>query len=213
MTEHPILFSDSMVSAILDGRKTQTRRVMKPQPLESEYEPGLFFMTERKGREIITSSGGLGMFLPYCPYGQPGDRLWVREAWLEFGSRPLPGQGMPDNACIDYRADYKPENLKAGIDADGDPYPAPKWRPSIHMPRWASRILLKVTAIRVERLQEISSSDAWAEGTRCSCLSPVRDCGGNIIAFRELWDSIYSKRGNGWDANPWVWGVDFKKEP
>ena len=192
--EHPILFNGDMVRAILDGRKTQTRRVIKPQPLwiYNENIP-------------IKTPDANPMGAIKCPYGSPGDRLWVRETWAphaddesEKAKRPL----------IFYRAD--------GDDGRGNPH-INRWRPSIHMPRWASRILLAVKNVRVERVQDISEEDADAEGFGGDIPSNVfptifyGDCGHLSIpeCFGVLWDSINAKRGYGWDKNPWCWCVEF----
>ena len=139
----PILFSGEMVRAILDGRKTQTRRVIKPQP-SAGVRRSVFVLSgleDGHGRELR------------CPYGRPGDTLWVRET---FGviTQPLTGE----KSAI-YKATHKPEFPNEQLGFDGS-----KWRPSIFMPKWASRITLKVTAVRVERVQEISNDDAHAEG-------------------------------------------------
>jgi len=184
MKERPILFSGPMVRAILEGRKTQTRRVVKPQPGCDPRDDEHLDM----GR---------------CPYGQPGDRLWVREAWhtderdLEY-ARAKHEDAMSDSP-IYYRAD--PENDNAGC----------TWRPSIHMPRWASRITLEITRVRVERLQEISEKDAIAEGADpyLHPVHPGREGLRHVDGFRSLWESI---NGPGsWDANPWVWVIEFKR--
>lgn len=196
MKERPILFGGEMVRAILDGRKTQTRRVVKPAPC------------------------GLRMGLPYgkgryitCPYGQPGDRLWVRETHAFVGSI--------DPGWLLYRASgYESECQRHGFDR---PYPAVssiKWRPSIHMPRWASRITLEITGVRVERLQEISEDDAKAEG--CGLYVPghgfitqadLAEGYSNYLAPRMGFEFVWTKiNGPGsWDANPWVWVVEFKR--
>lgn len=175
--ERPILFSGAMVQAILEGRKTQTRRVVKPAAP---------FVSTDSGLDIQWALGDL-----HCPYGKPGDRLWVRETWAQF-----------HNAMI-YAA------TPAMITVD-------KWKPSIHMPRWASRITLEIKSVRVERIQDISLNDAVAEGMR------IRDTdGGHVFemgfdayvspldAYRELWDSINAKRGFGWEKNPWCWAIEF----
>jgi hypothetical protein len=172
-----------MIQAILAGRKTVTRRVVKPQPFHGIYDAdaGVLF-DETKVYE--------------CPYGQPGDRLWVRETWRY--------------------ADMAPRSRRVEFKADGDhPGPFP-WKPSIHMPRWASRIMLEVTGVRVERLQEITEKGARAEG--CHGMGSNGDAEfppeGIISAvedFRDLWDSINESRGFGWDKNPWVWVVEFKR--
>ena len=181
MKEHPILFNGEMVRRLLDGRKTQTRRVIKPQPEEQ-----LLFAESCGFSAWVSPSLNLDEgAMRCCPYGVPGDRLWVRETWF---------QGY---ATV-YRADYPGD--QAGPSGD----PADKWRPSIHMPRWASRITLEVTGVRVERVQDISIGDAYAEGiSDGNWLSPVEK-------FILLWDGIYAKRGYSWESNAWVWVVEFE---
>lgn len=201
MKERPILFSGEMVRAILDGSKTMTRRVIKPQPGNVTTGP-----TPMGSNWMAWGMYGMVRDL-WCPYGQPVDRLWVRETWSQFAPRPKPGDGVPENACIDYRADYSASALRRGLDSDGDPYKPPSWRPSIHMPRWASRINLEVVSVRVERVQDISEDDARAEGIS----NPLGSLALNI--FPSLWDSINLKRGYGWDTNPWVWVIEFKRLP
>lgn len=181
--ERPILFSGPMVRAILEGRKTQTRRVKKPQPIDLG---------------VIHIVGQIK-----CPYGQPGDRLWVRETFC------------PDWCDeVIYRAD-DPTGRAA---RDAGYSHEPKWKPSIFMPRWASRIDLEVVGIRAERLQEISEDDALAEGCEpgggaCSGpMDPVEYDGYTASdEFAALWDSINAKRGHSWESNPWVWVVEFKR--
>ena len=174
MKERPILFNGPMVRAILDGRKTQTRRVVKPQP-ETKPHNGV----DDKWFSEYSDIKNLGFLKHTCPFGQPGDRLWVREAFTEY-----PQKGLL------YKADGC--NKKLGVWWG--------WRPSIHMPRRASRIKLEVTDVRVERLQNISEEDIYAEGIDT-----------NSHDFMELWDSINAKRGHGWDANPFVWVVEFRR--
>jgi hypothetical protein len=217
MKERPILFSAPMVRAILDGRKTQTRRPIKLKLGESgEYLHGgdinlahkhIVEFREQKGtwfglHEYTT------MAHAKCPYGQPGDQLWVKETFARH----------PQFADIAYRADG--EEFE---DSDGFLW-EPKWMPSIYMPRAASRILLEVTNIRIERLQDIREKDAVAEvtyddGKVCLCEVPLDfvrscgNCGGRLIdavcIFKELWESIY---GTGsWDANRWVWVIEFRR--
>jgi hypothetical protein len=128
----------------------------------------------------------------HCPYGIPGDRLWVRETFAQ-GVEGCPGG-------ISYRADH------ADPKGDGPAHPV-KWRPSIFMPRAASRILLEITDVRVQRLQEISTRDIWAEGIAASPdVDPVHE-------WRDLWDSLNAARGFGWAANPWVWAITFRRVP
>jgi hypothetical protein len=198
MKERPILFSAPMVRAILDGRKTQTRRVVKPQP----YANGWWHHKD------IAAPIDNPDFLSLSPYGFIGDRLWVRETWCHFPADAPDGMG--ENTY--YRADpansvgCEPILARNGV----------KWRPSIFMPRWASRLLLEVTAIRVERLQELDDADAQAEGCpghyskdeegiKDELMSPVEE-------YAELWDSLNSKRpGCSWADNPWVWVLTFKR--
>lgn len=212
MKERPILFSGEMVRAILDGRKTQTRRVVKsehdfvatatPEDWARRLASGANFgrtITEGdiqqkaaqvKGRtHPFIDADGLMIGL-LCPYGKPGDRLWVRETWGIAGDMPH------DPGYVEYRA-----NCQGNFNDVGDFIP--RWRPSIHMPRWASRILLEITAVRVERLQDISATDCWAEGIQNSTdVDPSYEYG-------DLWERIH---GSGsWDANPWVWVIEFRR--
>lgn len=187
MKEKPILFSGAMVRAILDGRKTMTRRVVKGR----DIRVGIGTVTHRKRR----ADGDHWEPLP-CPYGQPGDRLWVKETWA------------------DTRTECKrnPVSYRATWNADDDFDRGFNWRPSIFMPRWASRITLEITAVRVERLQEITEEDAVKEGV-IPCVEPdvVEHPPGCVCNFRNLWNSINAKRGFGWDSSPWVWVVSFKR--
>jgi len=293
MKERPILFSGEMVRAILEGRKTQTRRVIKPQPPEGTekligpemYEPGL-----EKNEELVAGPPIFGVYDEWgewgarCPYGIPGDSEWQsgmppsdgmyhvqtfdKPVYLRrFLPEDYPGEDItPDllwawsksgdpaaigleglsldtirwKRCGDYLwvretwrlAQYV--TLGTGIDYPKDPetgagvmyrstwkpsqaFPdfAPKWKPSIHMPRWASLILLEVTNVRVERVRDINQQDAKAEG-----VAPLELKDGGWVplsgldyvgAYREIWNSLYIKRGYGWDTNPWVWVVEFKR--
>jgi len=206
--EYPILFSAPMVRSILAGTKTHTRRVVKGMALEWLGPEGFTpeFVAHREN----------GM----CPYGQPGERLWVRETWAGSLANVVasadPREVGTQRGMVAYRATYA-----------GDGCPFGKWRPSIHMPRWASRITLEITGVRVERLQEISQADVIAEG----CVTPesaavLAQCRNALAApdvigvdgkvhqdarhaYRALWESI---NGPGsWDANPWVWVVAFRR--
>lgn len=188
--ERPILFSGAMVRAILEGRKTQTRRVIKPQPAavwtEARMENGVacFGAPHVKGISVLP-----------CPYGTTGDRLWVRETWAVWGQfRDGPGY------C--YRADGNQHGVT--------------WKPSIHMARRVSRITLEVTGVRVERIQDISEADAQREGWDLSNLDPMQTY--DPVSMRKarewfagLWDHINGPRGYGWQANPWVWVVEFRR--
>jgi len=202
MAEHPILFSGPMVRAILDGRKTQTRRVVKPQPA---YHPVFQNELHWRGMDLNPDS------TYRCPYGVPSDWLWVRETWMLDGADVRPA-GMEWDRRVIYRAD-NPEN--------GELF---KWKPSIFMPRWASRLTLGITAVRVERLQEISAANAMWEGIERAHLLLNRltiEALGNasstglaaIDDYAVLWDSLNAKRGYSWESNPWVWVITFEKEP
>lgn len=187
----PILFSGEMVRAILEGRKTQTRRVIKPQP------SGIMTWHPVIERWSVNRTGELYK----DKYGRPGDRLWVRETFAPFGDAGAVWfkAGIPE-----YRG-----GLRVGwldfpykLDSTFEPPNDLKWRPSIFMPRWASRITLEVTDIRIERVQDISSDDIKAEGC-----PPHHTLYG---WWEHLWDSINAKRGYSWESNPWVWVVSFR---
>ncbi|HEK3371769.1 TPA: hypothetical protein SMV99_000987 [Pseudomonas aeruginosa] len=223
MKERPILFTGPMVRAILEGRKTVTRRVVKPQPdfLGSMVDPNTPFKTLDAGLHARIT----------CPYGEPGDRLWVRETW-HVGKphdktapadilAPLLAEGR--GITVLYTAggwqSVGPAGREEPIYPDDQPLPdwAGKGRPSIHMPRWACRILLEITAVRVERLQDISEEQALAEGVRGEPCDHARQacadigCWGDTAkgAFGFLWESL---NGEGrWAENPWVWVVEFKQ--
>lgn len=195
MKERPILFTGPMVRAILEGRKTVTRRVVKPQPdfLGSMVDPNTPFKTLDAGLHARIT----------CPYGEPGDRLWVRETWgLQVRS-----YGGGAGEFIVYRA-TNPDAIYCRS-SEGREYPV-KWKPSIHMRRHSSRILLEITAVRVERLQDISEEQARAEGYPAE-----RECetgGSGLDAwlwFRSLWGEINGPEA--FTANPWVWVIEFKR--
>lgn len=202
--ERPILFSAPMVRAILDGRKTQTRRIVKPQPRPHKgiaSVPGDFAFFNSPGCWTISCkpNGPDGWAEENSPYGQPGDRLWVRETW---GVAPGYDNTPP--------RDLKPHGMKVNYSADGALIGC-KSRPSIHMPRWASRILLEITSVRVEQLQDISPTDCIAEG----CRGGHGSIPGYLYSATEkehykwLWESINGHES--WYANPWVWVVEFKR--
>ncbi len=197
MNEHPILFTGEMVKAILDGRKTVTRRVIKPQPVFIEES----FRWRWGKTGAVTASREWWNYmdsLDHCPYGQPGDLLWVRETWA---AHPTLNRVQPkylDCAEIYYRAT-----------CDNDSHYS--WRPSIHMPRWASRITLEVTGVKGERLRGISEDDARAEGVTPSGVGADLAHLKYRAGFQTLWDTINAKRGHSWESNPWVWVVEFKQ--
>lgn len=227
--ERPILFSAPMVRAILDGRKTQTRRVVKCEcngrhldrllgewPLSSppfqvtqEHLDDGFLRGCRGGHDPAvgdwveqyqTDVDDYATSLIRCPYGKPGDRLWVRETWAPVSTfDPSPETGAF------YRADYVDD--PHGPDGEKSPEGRYRtWKPSIHMPRWASRIDLEITGVRVERLQDISEADAVAEGSQCAGVPAALT---NRGAFSRLWQSINGP--DSWAANPWVWVIEFQR--
>lgn len=186
MKERPIIFTSEMVQAILDGRKTQTRRVIKNS--SQVIMRGLF----KKAWEDI------------CPYGQRGDRLWVKEAWwIPAGYQATVPLVEKDWWPVIYRA--------SGNFGKHD------WKSPIFMPRWVSRITLEITGVRVERVQDISEEDARAEGEKYRTTKLVGKDGGldftatYRLGFERLWDSLNAKRGYGWETNPWVWVIGFKR--
>lgn len=197
--DRPILFSGPMVRAILEERKTQTRRVMKPQPAFSDgggcWYPGVpISITGRMERCLHYGNEAhfrKGVATDFSPYGQPGDGLWVRETWV-YRSK---------HARYYYRADH--------MEPHSAPYAHNGWKPSIFMPREACRIKLEVARVRAERLQEISEEDALAEGS--AGVAPEDTFDSAIAEYAALWDSLNKKRGFGWEVNPWVWVVEFKR--
>lgn len=223
--ERPILFSGPLIRALLAGTKTQTRRLVKPQPPPpnptgsfglapapaSWEKPDLFVVVGDVWavREHDPKMANAGI---RCPFGVPGDRLWVRETYALTStwdkSRPaempvLSRLGRPE-IPVRWRADEVHEGalLEWG-----------RWRPSIHMPRWASRLALEVTGVRVERLQEITEDDAKAEGVPDQGIGNMRvftAMGANRYHFATLWDQINGKRAD-WMSNPWVWVVEFRR--
>ncbi len=200
--ERPILFSGPMIRAILEGSKTQTRRVIKPQP-ESDINAVWF---DEAWQWATTDSRR------QCPYGEPGDQLWVREKWGITAAEHRCGFEIhqPLKGCYDIlRRDVQLSYHYAATDK----HPDMRWRPSIHMPRSASRLLLEVTDVRAERVQDIREPDAVAEGcekvddkTAAKFAVP-----GPLFRFSQLWDSINKKPGHSWRDNPWVWAVTFRR--
>uniref|UniRef100_UPI00260F1BED hypothetical protein n=1 Tax=uncultured Microbulbifer sp. TaxID=348147 RepID=UPI00260F1BED len=219
--ERPILFNGPMVRAILEGRKTQTRRIIgsKKKPVDTFIQDTQFIDGKEQSLGFEDENGGWFDTEEMCPYGHKGDRLWVRETWWQAGdSHPT----YPDDdeekwlgsRRVHYSADGPPPNepnkfypngLSGKSYSAADPNKFWKKRPSIHMPRWASRIDLEITRIGVERLQDISEEDAKAEGM----VSLYTDKYTHFLEFCDTWKEIYG--ANSWDANPWVWVVKFKR--
>ncbi|EOC0011700.1 hypothetical protein ACI0X9_003387 [Cronobacter turicensis] len=221
MKERPIIFNGEMIRAILNGHKIQTRRIMKPQP--SSCTQGGFWWPSDKHHTMLhvekalQNSEGIwkGIAGDACPFGTVGDRLWVRETWARYNIDK-------DSYDMAYRATTPHDWPKEG-----------RWRPSIHMPRWASRILLEITDVRVERLNSISHEDAEREGIHTEVWDQTvvaknyaaedqifqfwsEDMPHYVemnelfrASFRSLWQSIYGAES--WQANPWVWVIEFKR--
>lgn len=244
MRERPILFSGPMVKAILAGAKTQTRRVV-PEPRAAK----LYGRRSDPSRHFADPGLGDGPYLHWfytggdigddaqavrvdCKYGAVGDRLWVRETWYDDFERK-PGEAHELNTDrfddgrvegIEYRASHDCASFEAGCpcNPDGDGKRS-EWRPSIYMPRWASRLTLEITGVRLQRLQEITDEDAKAEGVTplgsIGADQPILDTprrgrtqgsDPHVLAFGVLWDTINADRGFPWVSNPFVWAVRFR---
>ena len=225
MKESPILFSVEMIRAILDGQKTITRRVIKPQPDVQGWQHATLQPDSFGTWSYPAGAGGRWK----CPYGRSGDGLWVREAW-RVGAWSVNNGGF----AVDYKADnscrkewlhceddnvwmrlwkqstYDAIKMFGSGDQTWEPGKSPcRWRPSIFMPRWASRIALEIVSVRVERLREISRDDCVREGLPpITCGDPERAM---RVKFSTLWDSINTNRECGWDLDPWVWVIEFKR--
>ena len=216
MAERPILFSGPMVRAILAGHKTQTRRILRLPP---GYEHGEVYGYEgcHNGLHALACDPGPSRAIR-CPYGAPGDRLWVRETWTAFSKpsheygeceeREGPPSEMPDL--------YGTDRSDVVYAADGTSNPN-RWRPSIHMPRWASRLALEITGVRVERLQDIPGADVLAEGVGQPWNGIGIEKAGGMTPdieqqlrhkFHGLWNDINGE--GGWESNPWVWALSFR---
>ncbi len=212
MAERPILFSAPMVRALLGGTKTQTRRALSPQPPDTTHQVSVWHHPDPRPHFYAWTDNGEGGaeladggWCKPCPYGQPGDRLWVREAWTFAGTL--------DPGVLVYRADY-PACVPPHYE-NVPPASSLKWRPSIHLARDQSRLTLEVTGVRVDRLQDISEADAIAEG-----IVPTHDGyglpdGSHFHAadprqsYLSLWEAING--AGSVEANPWTWVVEFKR--
>lgn len=183
--ERGMIFNDEMVRAILGGNKTQTRRIVE----EKFY-----------GRAVAAE-----LLAKHCPYGQPGDRIWVRETYRVHGK-------ATDVATLVYRASVRnswtEQTHRVPVEVCNKPV-SEKWTPSIHMPRWASRILLEITDVRVERLHDMSEADAKAEGATPATYKITPSEAVYRVGFGDIWRSIYGQ--DNWLSNPWVWVIEFKR--
>ena len=200
--DRPIIFKSPMVRALLDGSKTQTRRLMKPQPVPIPGEPGKHWWPSNTAQSMMRVEDGFQkhpcIFDDACPHGQPGDRIWVRETFADIGCR------------LTYRAD----------EDDGAHCKVKRWIPSIHMPRADSRILLEIVSVRIERLQDISDADIVAEGIDMETLAESQDrydivCKGSDASSRATertaWRDLCESTGGDWEANPWCWAITFNR--
>lgn len=216
MADRPILFSAPMIRAILDGRKTQTRRIIKPQP-HGRYAPIVSFNHGRMeiafGPDMRAKDGGPKWWRPIA---QSGDRMWAREAHALLPRTAYRGSiGTGTISQREHPTDgYSAAVFREGFDRSG----RPPWRPSIHMPRWASRITLYVTEVRVERLNSISEADAIAEGIepeegywRDYLMPATQICTSPVESYRTLWESING--AGSWAENPWVAAYTFAPLP
>jgi len=221
MKEKPILYNGEMVRAVLEGRKTQTRRIIKPISQDKWLFDGSW------SDKYVKNPGNF--VVEHCPYGKVGDRLWVRETWkissfmegepIEFQYRAdmttKEENEMSDCVAYEYWYENMVSDSSSYLEKIGHPMnnegiyhwkngesPLP-WKPSIHMPRWASRITLEIINVKIERVQDISEADIIAEGCPNEYL-----LGKNW--FIPAWNSIYSKRGFPWESNSWVWVIEFK---
>lgn len=185
MKERGMIFNDEMVRAILGGNKTQTRRIVE----EKFY-----------GRAVAAE-----LLAKHCPYGQPGDRIWVRETYRVHGK-------ATDVATLVYRASVRnswtEQTHRVPVEVCNKPV-SEKWTPSIHMPRWASRILLEITDVRVERLRDMSEADAKAEGASPAMYKITPPEAVYRVGFGDIWRGIYGQEN--WLSNPWVWVIEFKR--
>jgi len=212
MKTRPILFSGPMVRALLAGEKTQTRRIIKSQPYSNGYHfdgqeilchndylpPSAMLMDVKFGNYIDTISNLEG-WESLCPYGQPGDRLYVRETW-NFNKNAI-GSAREEDGPFEYAADgHKSQTIDD------------RWWPSIHMPRYASRIMLEITKVRIEQLHDITDDDAYDEGVQ-TWAAEVQENGNKFSSIRSAWQALWEGINGveSWKSNPWVWVVEFKR--
>lgn len=205
MKQRPILFSTPMVQAILEGRKTMTRRVVKPQPVDMMYEDENELVGLSEGKSAVMCAGLQQVI--QCPYGKPGDILWVRETWGNYGVKY--GYYIYKTITAALNEEFVKTRLYQG-----------RWKPSIHMPKEACRLYLRITDVRIERLQDISEADAIAEGIETDNKGHYKCYEKNVglsefeletpfWSFSSLWTSINGSES--WESNPWVWVIEFKR--
>jgi hypothetical protein len=214
MKERPIIFSDPMVRAILEGRKTQTRRVIKGVPhfwhfnknIMDWWLSGIYAEDGKFWLDVQTEVDDNTHDEIFCPYGKPGELLWVREKAMLRSIGPYCAFSLTyaaDESVRDFAEEYSP-------------YVVARWTPSIHMPRWASRLTLRITEVRVQRVQEVDPEDVIQEGVPYDGNDGITNNGLKRICdlweeWQILWDSINAKRGYPWESNPWVWAISFER--
>jgi len=227
MKERPIIFTHNILR-IIDGTKTQTRRTRGLNIINAHPDNWHYIGRAEDGSYIFRDI--LNRITFRCPFGVPGDRLWVREAWQDYcpiWAGAWCGHGTKEGIAADHRVIYRADNPESWIIKDTpedakrwgrtmakDPISPPKrWRSSMLMPRWASRITLEITGVRVERLQEMTMFDMDAEGTPWDPENGLSGDRSRLAWFREFWDSLNARRGHGWALNPWVWRIEFRRLP
>jgi len=206
MRERPIIFNSEMVRAVMEGRKVQTRRIVdKVRP-----DNCLVVRKPTKTKCGIHTHVLDAVEQGICPFGAVGDRLWVRETWSEDFANYYPNDRVWYAADDDRRLDIEVVDGVRGIySPESDVHVTFRWRPSIHMPRWASRITLEITGVRVERLTALSDDDARNEGCPAQLPHNPEDEHQARTWFRGLWSELYGEES--WQANPWVWVIEFKR--
>lgn len=226
MRERPIIFNADMVRAVIDGRKTQTRRIIQ-SPAKNMQASGQKVIDYREpgdkwyGEHVFSMRNSSGtwcdytkeQFLAKCPFGAVGDRLWVRETWMPDAPRDGTWGDVEFYGCKGSPLSMIPERYRTPDHcihrAGWDGHEMVGWTPSIHMPRWASRIALEITGVRVERLSALSDDDARNEGCPAQLPHNPEDQHQARTWFRGLWSEIYGEES--WQANPWVWVIEFKR--
>lgn len=223
MTERGIIMSGPLIAPTMDGRKSKTRRVVPDLPdwviktterVENVGPWFHFIANHPEGKCGHKKCGCIGsergeqpsMWTVRCPYGEPGDQLWVREMW---NCGTMPRQGRRVNVCFP-KVGKKDVRLKNDTEIEQwERYKNKRWVPSIHMPRWASRIQLEIISVRVERLQDLTEEDAIAEGMPALPNSEWYPTW--VKTFLHYWNGLNADRGFEWDANPWVWVIEFRR--